>query len=141
MDKKTNKSTYFNNSCFLKSSKESFLWPGTDTLAEAVLTAIPYCKSSSCVINVICHRNRNFLSENGTALLFLKKLEERSYEELTRSVLFYFLQKEYKEKNESLDYIDWLRVVQLLLQPAVTDSVLLFMEQQNLAEFLRETKT
>ena len=140
MKQQNNKYDFFDDSRFLELNQEYFLWNGTFDFSEKILDALPFCESTSFLIDFIFFSNYSFIIEDESNVLFLNHLKKYNYDNLVVSVIYYYLKTIYREKK-SLIYSEWEKVISGLLQPNSTNSVFFFLEKFNIMNFLLETKT
>ena len=140
MKQQNNKYDFFDDSRFLKLNQGYFLWNGTFDFSERILNALPFCQSTSFLIDFICFSNYDFIIEKKISISFLKHLKQYNYRILVVSVIYYYLKTIYKE-NKRLTYNEWEKIISGLLNPTVTDSVFFFLEKFEIINFLSETKT
>ena len=140
MKQQNNKDDFFYDSRFLQLNEGYFLWNGTFDFSEIILNALPFCESTSFLIDFIFFSNYNLIIEEKTSILFLKHLKEYNYNNLAVSIIYYYLKTIYREKK-FLTYNEWEKVLSGLFQPNLTDSVLFFLEKFNIINFLLETET
>lgn len=140
MKQENNKDNFFDDSRFLQLNQGYFLWNGSFGLSEMILKALPFCESTSFLIDFTSFYNYNLIIEEKNSILFLKHLKSYNYNDLAVSIIYYYLKTIYREKK-FLTYFEWEKVISGLLQPNITDSVLFFLEKFNIINFLLETKT
>lgn len=133
------KNDFFDDSKFLQLDKGFFLWPETFEFSEKILNALPFCNSTIELFNRIVFSNSMFISEDSNVILFLRSLKQHEYSDLATSVIFYYLKSQYK-KYKILNFIDWEKLVFGLLNPKITDSIMFFLEEFDVMNFLLETE-
>ena len=70
-----------------------------------------------------------------------ERLKKIDYNQLIISAVFNYLEINYKQKNMSLSYAHWLKIVPIFVKPKISNSVLHLMNELNIREFLIKTKT
>ncbi len=137
-DKKKN---FFNQELFLKKDKNRFLWLGNSEQLNVLINGIPFCQSSNELIDLIFFSNNNFISETNDTFILFEKLKKIDYNQLVISLIFNYLQINYKQKNMSLGYEEWVNIIPIFVKPKISNSVLSLMNELNVIEFLIKTKT
>lgn len=138
---KNKQNEFFNKDNSLKNDKERFLWFGNLQDLDVLINCIPFCDSSFELIDLIFFSNKNLIFENEQTFILLEKMKKLNYTPLVISVIFNFLQINYKKKNMSLNYGERVKIVPILVKPKLSNSVLNLMSELNVLDFLIKTKT
>ncbi len=136
-----NKNDFFNTEDFINNDKDRFLWVGNSQPLKVLINGIPFCQSSPELIDFISFSNNNFIFETDETLILFENLKQIDYNQLVISVVFNYLQINYKQKNMSLDYAEWVGIVPILVKTETTNSVLTLLNELDVMEFLIKTKT
>jgi len=135
------KNDFFSKERFLKKDKDRFLWLGSYEQLQVLINGIPFCQSSCELIDLIFFSNNDFIFETNDTLVLFEKMKKIDYNQLVISVIFNYLQISYKQKNMSLDYAEWAKIIPIFVKPETSNSVLSLMNELNVIEFLIKTKT
>ncbi len=136
-----NKNDFFNTEGFLNNDKDRFLWLGNYEQLKILINCIPFCQSSGELINFISFSNNDFIFETNETIVLFENLKKIDYNQLVISVIFNYLQINYKQKNMSLDYAEWVDIIPILVKTETSNSVLTLLNELHVMEFLIKTKT
>jgi len=136
-----NKNDFFNTEDFLNHDKDRFLWLGNYEQLKVLINCIPFCQSSRELINLIFYQNNDFIFETNETLVLFENLKKMDYNQLVISVIFNYLQINYKRKNMSLDYAECMSIIPILVKNETSNSVLALLNELHVMGFLIKTKT
>lgn len=132
---------FLNKDCFLGLNQGNFLWPGNESQLLAVIKTLPFCDSSEQLVSFISFWNNDFILADQKTQHFFENLKKICYNRLTVSTFFSYLKIKYQQNNRSLGYSEWAYVVAILLNPKISDTVLDFLLEMKIPEFLKITKS
>lgn len=117
---KQNFQTVFPHTLFGKESK--YFFPGTFDDASSLIIVLGNYKDQE-----------NLFSTYTFSPLLIDKIKDWSYNKLTCSVLYYYLN--YKISKNQLNPLDWSRIGDLIQSSAISREVFSFLKQNNIVNF------
>ena len=113
------------------SQGKSFRWPGDDLEGCDLIEIIPYCKDNIDLFQM-CSFSDSLMA----------KIENWKIEELTKSALYFYLEtridKRKKRQTKILTQYDWQLVSGLIVNSAISNEILFFIEELGLKKFSPE---
>ena len=116
---------------FLYSQGNSFRWPGDDLEALDWIELIPYFKDSTALFKLYSFSD---------SLVF--SIANWKIEDLTKSALYFYLEtiieKRKKKQTKILTQYDWQLISGLIINSAISNDILFFIEELNLKKISPE---